>query len=585
MAVPGLGRPAPSRFPYPGRPESAPGLGAAGGQIIRARKIIVTGPGGGMFVYLGRPALGNLIETAGIAVRGTDIPGNAYLAGDTTYQKISASQWQAANQNGQSVTFYYATSPAGPWNPIGTIAAAYLNFPAQAGPLIELSVGLALPGLTFLVPSGDTSGTTDTGNINVLISALPATGGTVFLLPGNWYVKCGQVIINKAGVYLRGAGRWATFINAVGTGDVIRMYNAAFGNNTFGGGVLDLTIDGTSAGAGSSGLHYGDNGAGEFSLAVQNFTGAGSIGVHFDNTIGWTEETHGYIWTHDCNRHVLFDVSGATTSTDSYGYSDLQIQMLMGANEDGVVIQNGSFFYHSRLTIKCDAAGSANPVSNAVLRITGQVPAGHPAAGNFSAIDSSRLDVQAECTSGPNTPTSILFGTPGSNGILACTGVLDFSHGLAQFTPSNWNFNQAASFTYEGIIQGDTNLNPGGSNIGVITRAAKGYGQGFGSGSTGQINVRTADFFALTLTANITVTLPGATAVPQRKTITITQAAAGGFTVTWPHAVAPTPAAPTVVWPGGVAPVMTAAANAVDVYKLETFDGATWYGQALQNVS
>jgi hypothetical protein len=50
----GLGTGTPSRFPYPDRPQSGPGLGAGQGQVTRARLVIVVGPAGtvaGVFVY------------------------------------------------------------------------------------------------------------------------------------------------------------------------------------------------------------------------------------------------------------------------------------------------------------------------------------------------------------------------------------------------------------------------------------------------------------------------------------------------------------------------------------------------------
>jgi hypothetical protein len=118
---------------------------------------------------------------------------------------------------------------------------------------------------------------------------------------------------------------------------------------------------------------------------------------------------------------------------------------------------------------------------------------------------------------------------------------------------------------------------------------ALGFARSFLSGSNGNMQGNNGDFFSVTLSASITMSLAAGSplcAMPQRKTIVLKQAAAGGpFTVTWPHAGSPTTSSPTVLWAGGSAPVMTSTANATDVYKLETVDGATWYGQAIQNVS
>jgi hypothetical protein len=114
------------------------------------------------------------------------------------------------------------------------------------------------------------------------------------------------------------------------------------------------------------------------------------------------------------------------------------------------------------------------------------------------------------------------------------------------------------------------------------------WGQSFGNSSGFFVN--DGDFFSYTLTGNTTISInPGGAAcipAPQRKTIILKQAAAGGpYTVTWPHTGSPTISSPTVNWAGGTAPTMTATASATDVYELVTYDGATWIGSAKQNVS
>lgn len=60
----GLGKPDPSRFPYAGRPQPAPGVAPSPGIVVRARQVIVFGPSGtpiGFFLYRAgtTPALGN----------------------------------------------------------------------------------------------------------------------------------------------------------------------------------------------------------------------------------------------------------------------------------------------------------------------------------------------------------------------------------------------------------------------------------------------------------------------------------------------------------------------------------------------
>ena len=535
----------------------------------------------------------------------------------------------------------------------------------------------ALAGV--LQPSGDTSGTLDTAYLNAAVAQLGSQGGTVRVAPGAFYWTCGGIVIAQAQVYIQGSGRWATIANAVGTGDVIRMYNPHYGGGgLWGGGVKDLTIDGTSAGAGSTGLHIGDGEQYELNVAVQNFSGTGSIGLHLDNSIWWTEKTHGTVFARNCTEHVVFDVtspaatvaagsnggtisgiatwgggfggngvldvastagfgtsgtvnvaaSGATTavvtytgktsgtltgcayvsgspsgtvstggavtlvsSTNSFGYLDLVCYLYSQPNQDGVVAQNGALPYHGSLVIKGNFQGSASAVSNAVLRLTGTIPAGHPGAGNGSAIARCHLDIQAEVGSFAHQPRTIFFGSAAANTIQGCYGIMDFTQGAGTFANSNVDISASAfSMSFTGLLIGDPLLNPGDTFEQPVTIGTQMLSQSFMSGANGNTFLDWGDFFAATLSASITINLnpssEGVIPAPQRKTIILTQAASGGpYTVTWPHPGSPTISNPTVLWAGGTAPVMSTGAGAVDVYDLETLDGTTWYGRATQNVS
>jgi hypothetical protein len=465
------------------------------------------------------------------------------------------------------------------------------NPPADMNAIVDAvtAMGAGVNVLNTAYSSGaDPTGVAD--STSAWQAALTA-GGLIIVPPGTYKITStltGTVIPTT--IYCPG-GKWATTVNYTGTGDCLRMYNSVNGGgNLYGGGVKGLTIDGTSASAGAAGLHIGDMDTFEVDVAVANFSGAGSIGVHFDNTVWFTEETRGYIWSHNNTSAVVFDTSGATTSQNSFDYTDLDIEILAVGNQDGVVFTNGALMVHGRLTVKANFQASSGALTNAVLRITGTAPAGHPQAGQFSGINGCRLDVQAEVPSNTFTPQTIAFGTAGSNFIRGCLGVLDFAGGAGTFTPTNWSaLSNAGGVIFTGMVRGDVNLLGNGGNWAPSNIGAVGYGRSFLSASNGNMQGNNGDFFNVTLTQNITIALGAGSALsamPQRKTIVIKQAAAGGpFTVTWPHTGSPTVSAPTVNWAGGTAPTMTATANAVDVYKLETVDGATWYGQALQNVS
>lgn len=134
----GLGTGTPSRFPYPDRPQSGPGLGAGQGQNVRARFVIIFGNTGGLFVYSGTPAFGNLITTI-TATSGTDPYGNAYLGGITEYASIGVSGYEAMQHTATGLIAY--VSPGGAGGPYGVVASFQ-----QSGGVFTLAAPLIVTG-------------------------------------------------------------------------------------------------------------------------------------------------------------------------------------------------------------------------------------------------------------------------------------------------------------------------------------------------------------------------------------------------------------------------------------------------------
>jgi hypothetical protein len=109
----GLGAGTPSRFPYEDRPQPSPGVGPSQGQNVRARIVTVFGANGGIFVYSGTPAKGNLIASTA-ATAGTDAFGNAYLSGFTSYINVGGT-FVAAEHRDNGLLFATAPAAGGPW--------------------------------------------------------------------------------------------------------------------------------------------------------------------------------------------------------------------------------------------------------------------------------------------------------------------------------------------------------------------------------------------------------------------------------------------------------------------------------------
>jgi hypothetical protein len=262
-----------------------------------------------------------------------------------------------------------------------------------------------------------------------------------------------------------------------------------------------------------------------------------------------------------------------------------------------VVLKNGAYLYNGCLRMRGGCTASAVPQSSATLRLTGAAPVGTPGAGTASGLQYERIEIQLEIGTDTYYPQTVYLDS--GTYIANCYGVMSWAPG-GTFAPSNFeiltstNAYQFQAFT--GIIAGDLNLNPGGASpgsawtVGGPVVMSQGACPNYG-GAIAYPDMVAADFFDIgTLAQNLTVGLNSASYLAQqgcqRKTFRAKQAASGGpYTLTWPHNASPGLTTPTVLWAGGSAPVMSTGAGAVDVYNLTTFDGITWYGMAVQNVS
>jgi hypothetical protein len=482
--------------------------------------------------------------------------------------------------------------------------------PAGAGgsdQAATIAAVLATPGLrgTAVYQMPAPSGGDDTAAFTAALAALPTV--TVYAIPPSTPPSAvfhyGTIAL-ASGTYQLGAvsdlANLGPFVSVIGPGSqacklsyrgagkclslrsTIKPADDTFDDlMAFAGTLNGFTIDGTSAGNGAVGLDYGDLEGGSLGpdLYIQNFSGTGSTGLDVNNQVAWTENVYGRVVIRNCANAVKFRVNGGD---DSFAYNDLTFKIYAWPNQNGVVLSGGANYANGSLKIRANHLLSGSAQSSAALTITGQ----DGVTGLWSQVTLCRLDLQAETDgSGAFGPTTISFGNVTNNAIFNCTGILSF--GNTNWTLSNWSVASsfaAGNFFFMGEVSGDTNIAPSvhGSTV-FVGALVYGTSTLFQNGG---MPLGQGDFLACTLNQSITVAFQNTTAGPQRKTIVITQAASGGpFTVTWPHNASPTTTNPKVKWAGGTAPVMTATANAVDVYKLETIDGATWYGTASQNVS
>jgi hypothetical protein len=498
-------------------------------------------------------------------------------------------------------------------------------FPARRVLLTGGAVGLAAAAGSVLgraqpalaqTATPDWINVTDYATIAKAVAAIPTTGGVLYFPAGSYTIAntITLTVGNGQGpIFVIGDGRDVSILNYTGTGACIHMLNAEFpghgfpGINTWGGGVLGLTIDGSGTTGQSSGLHIGDGEEYVLDLKVRNFEQPGSFGLHIDNTVWWVGRMHAKAQLLNCDTAVAFDVNNSTSGGSvNFGYSEWDFDIFaytdspnLGRQQNGVTIQAGAHPYNSSLKIKGEWEWSAvnnsgNP-SGTFLTVTGAYNNSSPA----SQLTDCELDIWTEMngTGGGMTPQTVLLGSS-SNKIKGCFGKMVFIENPAWQPAGGFTLGKD-QFSFAGEVLGDTSLAPasgtGSTSPLQLAGAPVLYGPGFIDGTSGTLYAGNGDFFQATLggsSATVTLSWGGQTpqAGPQRKTIILSQPSTGtntNYAVGWPKVTtgSPTPSNPTVLWASGKTPGMSAGPGATDVYFLETYDGATWYGRASQNVS
>lgn len=257
--------------------QSHAGVGPAPSNVFVGRIVIVSGAGGGVFVYDPVPGPGNLIASMTDATH--DPFGNATIVGFTSYNKVTHLAVSLNANLSTSLTFFSAASEAGPYTPFAGLEAT-----SNGGTnSIALSGGLGLGSATFptevwLMPSGDTTGATDP----VLVANAYAAGALeVICLPGNFW---GTPVV-PANCSLRGCGSGTVWNLPASSPTLANMITNA--TNAQYCRISDMTLDGNNgaqgAGAWQSGIVL-NNGPADgrhmvTRVRVQNFTGDGVVQV------------------------------------------------------------------------------------------------------------------------------------------------------------------------------------------------------------------------------------------------------------------------------------------------------------------
>ncbi|HEV2376686.1 MAG TPA: hypothetical protein VGS19_31495, partial [Streptosporangiaceae bacterium] len=292
--------------------------------------------------------------------------------------------------------------------------------------------------VTALLPSGDTSGKTDSANISNAFAALPVvtdtdTGlpysvGSVLLGPGNFYVNAQITKPPKADLIGSGPG---TVIFVVGSITGIYSHHGATSgpkqHATKSGTIANLVVDGTKALANSIGIDVGDGWGHRIDhVWVNNFTGTSAIGLSVCNRQFWTEKLVArHVTLVNNTTAVQHWLSGGAFSQE---YQDVEYYIWVEPDQNGIIVEgvgwNGSM--RVRGNIMKGAGG------NAVITLKA-------GSGNNAAMHGF-FDISTEVNgTGALNPASISFGDA-SQGPFAGTGFLRFTGGQTNAAPGQFQF-------------------------------------------------------------------------------------------------------------------------------------------------
>lgn len=246
----GLGRPGPSRFPYPDRPQPSPGVGSGSSGVVRARQVIVIGANGSKIVITPGTSAQIALYPPGLPAGGQ--PGLLFA------------EDQGGGPGGQLVTVLEAPNfPGGATNP-----AILLTSPSQDGVSFPSSITFSDVSLisfanvtAVIAPSGDATGATDAATLNFALSV----GYAVQLLPGTFYVNA--PLEYPGGAVITGAGRSGISVYQQTTIQAAAAVDAVFCSS----GWLEATNTQSQDPVTITGLKVNGNGLATYGIVSQNY--------------------------------------------------------------------------------------------------------------------------------------------------------------------------------------------------------------------------------------------------------------------------------------------------------------------------
>ncbi|HEY5200205.1 MAG TPA: hypothetical protein VIJ31_04780 [Acidothermaceae bacterium] len=445
--------------------------------------------------------------------------------------------------------------------------------------LIALSGTYApIVGVTMPAPSADATGVADTAAFTAALVALGATvagstgaytatggSGIIQLRAGSYYFNHDIPAILSPTVGIVGPGSVGSTICTiykVDAGDTLQITDPTFSSDTHDGApVGGFAIDGSLASAGATGLHIGDRSCQALDLLVSNFSGAGSIGVNFDNQYGWFEKARVRITA--SNNTVNYQFISHNTNGASFGYSHFDLDVNALANQHGVVLADdgthgGPKLYGGSFSLGGNCLGGTGSNTGIAMYFK---------SATCQVFDKFTINLETDLGTGTVGHQSMNF-TVGAQ-LIGAQGILSFlDENSVAWVASNAAAN-VANIAFDGKITvahdtffGQLPFRGARTVIGASTDSKS-------AASSSEFFLPTGNIQTITLASGVNnLTMQATTGQrPGRYTILVTQPSSGAAGTLG-----------TVPWNWiGTAPLLQIANNAVDSIILVTPDGSTFY--------
>lgn len=310
-----------------------------------------------------------------------------------------------------------------------------------------------LLGVIPVWPSGDPTGAADAANIAAAVTVLGSSPGIIRLMAAApWCVSCGSVTLTHSGQYIDAPG---CFINAKGSGDLFRMYDASTytTRTVHGGGLTGYPFINGDGSASQNGWHAGDIFRLKTQALFSGFSGTGSAGAVWDNQWAIAEQMDIDCWAQNCATHFLFTQNPAVGNTFCYGSmmrSKIRLAVNQGsASNNMITLANGVYLPGSLVEVKGNASGTnAGAVTTALFLATGTSPSGSQDGTGAVSSNLADCEMQVNVELAPNGGTDWTFApttfkVTGSCYFGGLTGRLDFATAAGISKVSDWTSTSA----------------------------------------------------------------------------------------------------------------------------------------------